>query len=304
MRAKTHGFVSALIEQAVKKNQKTQCFNELSQLSSILNSSGLIQEVLNDPVIPSDNKKQFLNDLFINKINEISLDLIGFIVTNEKVQEIISAIKEAAMRFSEAKLVGISELNLIFEDFTTRQGARDRYHGYVLGVSSGFSGKDLEEIEDVVFRFARIIESSSNLRSRLSDINVTTEAKVMLLADLIKSKVTDDTFKILSYPLRAGRQRDLSVSLDQAAKVLAELRGRKIGYVQSAVELTKEQISELTQKISQLIGNQVEVRQILNHDVIGGIQVTIGDFLIDRTLKTQLEQLKKQLLTSGGEKAS
>lgn len=304
MRAKTQGFGSAQLEKAAENNLKTVVIEEISEVADLLNDIDIIQQVLLDPSIEAVKKKNFISDLLLSKVNEITLDVVSYVILNELSQEVTSALKELGIVFEESNLQEINNQVLAFEGFCSRQAARDRYEGYINGVCSDLSAQELEELEDAVFRFARILESSAMLRGRLNEINITPEAKVRLVSDLIQSKVGKTELKILTYPLRAGRQRDLVVSLDLAAKIIAGLRGKKIAYVQSAIDLTESDLQELSNKLESLVGNGVEVRVTKNPEIIGGLKIQVADFLIDRTVKTQLEQLKQQIVTlkTGGNK--
>ena len=60
----------------------------------------------------------------------------------------------------------------------------------------------------------------------------------------------------------------------------------------SAIELTPDQRERLAAAISSATGKQVEVKVVVDPSVLGGIVTTVGDTVIDGSVRSRLEQLK------------
>jgi F-type H+-transporting ATPase subunit delta len=65
--------------------------------------------------------------------------------------------------------------------------------------------------------------------------------------------------------------------------------------VRSTVELTEEQRERLAQAIEKATGKKVEVKVIIDPTILGGVVTTIGDTVIDGSVRTRLEQLKNAI---------
>lgn len=65
--------------------------------------------------------------------------------------------------------------------------------------------------------------------------------------------------------------------------------------VESVVPLTEEQMVSLKGKLEQLSGKSVELRNITNKELVGGIIVTMGDRVIDGSIKYKLETMLEGL---------
>jgi F-type H+-transporting ATPase subunit delta len=65
--------------------------------------------------------------------------------------------------------------------------------------------------------------------------------------------------------------------------------------VATARPLTEDEQRQLTAQLEKLTGKQVRLRAETNPDVIGGVVVRIGSEIFDGSLRTQLENLRKQL---------
>lgn len=92
--------------------------------------------------------------------------------------------------------------------------------------------------------------------------------------------------------LRGRRIQDAVARLSELA---ANRRGRIIAEVRSAVELTDSQQQRLAAVLATLHGRAVELNIEIDPAVIGGIEVRVGDEVIDGTAATKLEQARRKL---------
>ena len=71
--------------------------------------------------------------------------------------------------------------------------------------------------------------------------------------------------------------------------------GRVHARVQTARELSAEQVERLKSALARRLGADVELEVELNPDLIGGVVVRVGDLLLDGSLRTQLHSLASSL---------
>jgi F-type H+-transporting ATPase subunit delta len=57
---------------------------------------------------------------------------------------------------------------------------------------------------------------------------------------------------------------------------------------------------EIKKRLAELTGRKVLVEERLDRSLIGGIKLTIGDLVIDGSVRAQLERLREELLEEGG----
>jgi F-type H+-transporting ATPase subunit delta len=73
-------------------------------------------------------------------------------------------------------------------------------------------------------------------------------------------------------------------SAAEAHKAVAEVR--------SAIPLSQEQQARLAEAIQRTTGKAVEIKVVIDPDVLGGVVATVGDTVIDGSVRSRLEQLK------------
>src|ERR671915_37436 len=65
--------------------------------------------------------------------------------------------------------------------------------------------------------------------------------------------------------------------------------------VTSAVELDEELVKEIGKRIEEQTGRRVELASKVDPDVLGGLQVRVGNMVLDATVRNRLERLRKQV---------
>jgi F-type H+-transporting ATPase subunit delta len=65
--------------------------------------------------------------------------------------------------------------------------------------------------------------------------------------------------------------------------------------VTSAVELDEELVNSIGERIEEQTGRRVELSSRVDPDVLGGLQVRVGNMVLDATVRNRLEQLRKQV---------
>ncbi|WP_117000249.1 ATP synthase F1 subunit delta [Desertimonas flava] len=153
----------------------------------------------------------------------------------------------------------------------------------------------LDEVEDELFRFARSYESSDQLRSALTDELVPVERRQAIVEELLGGKATQTTAQLVSMVVGSGRGRDLPAIIDRLVARAAESKDEAVAEVRSAVALTDDQQDRLKAALANATGRSVNLKVVVDPTVLGGLVATVGDTVIDGTVRTRLDQLKSRL---------
>jgi F-type H+-transporting ATPase subunit delta len=151
------------------------------------------------------------------------------------------------------------------------------------------------KIGDELFRFARALEGSDELRTALTDAHLPPSRRQQIVEDLLGGRAEATTVSLVSMVVAAGRARDLPAIIDSLVAMAAAESGRAVAEVRSAVGLTDDQKSRLAEAIGQATGKQIDLKVVVDPTVLGGLVTTVGDTVIDGSVRTRLEQLKHAL---------
>jgi F-type H+-transporting ATPase subunit delta len=153
----------------------------------------------------------------------------------------------------------------------------------------------LDEVEDELFRFARSYESSDALRNALTDEAVPAGKRQAIVEDLLGGKATTTTTQLVSMVVGSGRGRDLPAIIDNLVARASSAKNLAVAEVRSAVPLSGDQQARLAAALANATGKQVNLKAILDPSILGGIVATVGDTVIDGSVRTRVEQLKSRL---------
>ena len=153
----------------------------------------------------------------------------------------------------------------------------------------------LDEVEDELFRFARSYESSDSLRNVLTDEHIPAEKRQAIVEDLLGGKTTTTTIQLVSMVVGSGHSRDIPAIVDSLVARASSAKQLDLAEVRTAVELTDDQRARLKAALENATGKSINLKTIVDPSVVGGVVATIGDTVIDDTVRTRIEQLKSRL---------
>ena len=81
-------------------------------------------------------------------------------------------------------------------------------------------------------------------------------------------------------------------------ELLLERQGIAVGEITTAVRLSDEERAAVERRLREIVGKEVELRTIVDPDIIGGIIARVGDQLIDGSVTSQLRKLRENLITA------
>ncbi len=155
-------------------------------------------------------------------------------------------------------------------------------------------GGTLDDLEDDLFRFGRVVSGQPGLRTALTG-PAGAGAKQSLLADLLGGKVSSPSLSLITQVLTHPRGRSPQAALDLCALIAARRREQLIAVVHVATELTAAQRRRLAATLAAAYGQGVHINVVHDPAVIGGMSVQIGDELMDGTAASRLAAVRRRL---------
>jgi F-type H+-transporting ATPase subunit delta len=162
---------------------------------------------------------------------------------------------------------------------------------------------DIAEAEGVLARVdaeftavAAAYESNEQLRSTIGDQAIPVERRQGIVEQLLAGKGAHPlTAQLLGMVIGAGRGRDLSAIASAIGNRNASSQGRAVAEVRSAVALSEDQQRRLGEQLAKAVGTEVNVKVIVDPSVVGGLVATVGDKVIDGSVRTKLDRVKARL---------
>ncbi|MCF2531352.1 F0F1 ATP synthase subunit delta [Yinghuangia soli] len=238
---------------------------DLHSVVLLLDRTVVLRRVLTDPARSGESRAAFLAQLLDGQISGEAADLLGGLVRARwsSPRDLVDAVDALS---TEAELIGADRDNA------------------------------LDDLEDELFRFGRIVAGERELRSTLADPSVTDTRKAELVSGLLAGRVRPVTQRLVARLVAHPRSRSLEAGLEAYARLAAERRRRMVALVTVALPLTEEQNTRLAAALGRMYGRQVHLNVEIDAEVIGGVRVQIGDDVIDGTVATRLDEAGRKLV--------
>jgi F-type H+-transporting ATPase subunit delta len=153
----------------------------------------------------------------------------------------------------------------------------------------------LDDLEDELFRFGRVVASTPELRIALTNPFASAQSKRELLADLLADKVTPESLRLITEAAVSPLGRSLDVSLEEYARLAARRRERLVAEVHVAVPLSDPQRARLASALAAAYSHQVHLNVVVDPKVAGGMTIRIGDDLIDGSVASRLATASRRM---------
>jgi F-type H+-transporting ATPase subunit delta len=154
---------------------------------------------------------------------------------------------------------------------------------------------ELEDVEDELFRFGRIVEGDRDLSRILADRTAPAAGKGALLDRLLAGRVSPVTEQLLRNVLTARYAGSPEVEIERLTDAASRRRGQSIARVTTAVPLTAEQEQRLAAVLGRLYGRAIGLQVTVDPGVVGGLVVQVGDEVIDGSVAHRLEAAERRL---------
>ncbi|WP_046496044.1 F0F1 ATP synthase subunit delta [Streptomyces odonnellii] len=237
---------------------------ELAAVTALLDREVSLRRVLTDPAQPGEAKAELAGRLLGGQVSGPTADLVSGMVRSRWSQprDLVDSVEE---------LAAVAELTA-----AQRNGT-------------------LDDVEDELFRFGRIVESSTELRAALTDRSATVSARTALLSGLLGGRADPATERLVVRLVTQPRGRSLESGLQTLSRLAAARRDRMVAVVTSAVPLTDGQKRRLGAALAKLYGHPMHLNLDVDPEVLGGISVRVGDEIINGTVADRLEEAERRL---------
>ncbi len=155
-----------------------------------------------------------------------------------------------------------------------------------------------DEVEDQLFRFSRILDAQPRLAVLLGSDTAPAEGRVGLLRKVLESssgKVNPVAVSLLSQTVELLRGQPAEEAVLFLAQVAVARRGEVVAQVSAAAELSDSQRTRLSEVLGRIYGHPVAVQPQIDPELLGGLLISVGDEVIDGTLKSRLAAAEAQL---------
>ena len=234
---------------------------EMSAVVDALDSSATLRRAVTDPGTPEGARRALVHGLLDGKVAKAIVDLVA---------------ESATLRWAGGRT---------FAAALERQAVRAQL------ITADRRGQ-LEDTEDQLFRFARLVESNPELRNMLGDRAIDLEKRQELVGGLLEGRATESTI-VLAKRAVAARERTFGHTIEGYVTLAAAQKNRAVATVRVTKPLSSDQRERLRAVLTTKIGREVAIQEVIDPDILGGVRVELGDEVFEGTVSDRLESARR-----------
>lgn len=156
--------------------------------------------------------------------------------------------------------------------------------------------KTVDAIGAEIQSIQKMVETNADLRNTLEHPRVKADEKLSALQGFLGQKLSTTMENFLLLLIVKKRIKHLKAVADYYEKLLYGMQGKAVARVLTAMPLTAAQKQSMTERLSEMFGVSVELKEEVKPNLIGGIMIYLGDQRMDGSVLGQLERMKQRLL--------
>lgn len=142
-----------------------------------------------------------------------------------------------------------------------------------------------------------ILRENPEFTGLLNHPQIVKEEKVSVVSRIFSGRVSEELMGFLTIIVEKGRQNEMIPVFEYFIQRVRDYKKIGTAYVASAVALSAGQKASLEQKLLATTPYAgLEMNYQVDPELIGGLVIRIGDHVVDGSIKTRLNELKKDLL--------
>lgn len=162
---------------------------------------------------------------------------------------------------------------------------------------------ELAQAEGQVAEWAERLEKVRELMSDpgvaavLTNPTIATERR-MALVSAAPHVFDTETTNLAMLLIESDRVRDIASIEEEFQRLADDEAGRVRATVTTAVELSATDRDRVAQELSKRLGKDVHLNVLVDPAILGGLKLQYGDRLVDASVATRLQQLRRRLAAS------
>jgi F-type H+-transporting ATPase subunit delta len=144
-------------------------------------------------------------------------------------------------------------------------------------------------------RLAKVRDLLSNpqVAAVLNNPTIATEQRQGLVASA--RLFDDETSNLARLLIESGRVGDAQEIEDEFERLTDEVAGRVRATVTTAIELGPHDRDRIANELSRRLNKEVKLQVAVDPRILGGLRLQYGDHIVDASVATKLQQLRRRL---------
>ena len=155
--------------------------------------------------------------------------------------------------------------------------------------------KELDVVERDIQTVFQTVQASDELQLLLASPVLKPDQKQRVLDAIFKPHLSPLMMEFITILVRKGRVGQLAHIAEACTKMLRQMKGIQTAEVITAVPLEGSAKDRLLAELKRLHQGEVELKETVNPDLIGGFVLRVEDRMLDASVRRSLNALRREL---------
>ena len=160
---------------------------------------------------------------------------------------------------------------------------------------SAKASNEVASVEADLIAVENQLDTNGDFRAFLLSPNRDRTEKIDLFDKVFSDRITALTCRFIKLMLEKRREEEIPGIRSEFSTLRRAEDGTVNATVTSAVELTKAEQKEIESKLGAKLGKTLEATYKIDPNLLGGVRVAYGDFIIDGSVRGSLARLRETL---------
>lgn len=164
---------------------------------------------------------------------------------------------------------------------------------FELAVEKQCEDSMLAEAETVL----KALDENPDFSKLMNHPKILKEEKLKVLEEVFKGRVSDELTGFMAIIIKKDRFAEMEEIFRYFISKVKEYKGIGVAYVTTPLPLNEIQKSQVEERLLETTSyKKMEIHYGVDEELMGGMVIRIGDRVVDSSIRTKLEELKRQLL--------
>ena len=155
----------------------------------------------------------------------------------------------------------------------------------------------LEQVEDQSLSILDLISSSKDFSNLIKDPTSSQEDLLKVINNISENNKFENLLKnFLSFLITKRRFFYVEQILKSFIETCSKKRGELKAELKSAKELSSEEITKITDDLTQNFSSKIKLNYKHEQSLIGGLVVQVGSTMVDTSIKNKLQQIENRMI--------
>lgn len=153
----------------------------------------------------------------------------------------------------------------------------------------------LEQFKEEIIAISDVFENEPKLKTIFLHPKLSKSEKKDIVNSLFKDKISQQMLNLMYIVIDKGRERYIKYIKDEYVDLANEKQGIVEAVAVTAVPMEEVEKIKLQNKLTEKLGKNIILKNVIDKEIIGGVLIKIEDKVIDSSIKGQLDMIQKEL---------